>query len=67
MLSVGLILSVFVASSYGLIACTPNICDGIDKGVLNCEGDKIEGGGFCGCTDTCAGVSRVEIKWLRYF
>ncbi|XP_046551911.1 uncharacterized protein LOC124261618 [Haliotis rubra] len=51
-------LAAFLAAvvTAGAIVCTPDMCDGVEKTPLTCPGSVIEGGGFCGCTDTCAKV-----------
>ena len=56
MLPTGLVLTLLVAGSYAIV-CTPEICENIEQEELNCEGNVLAGGGFCGCTDVCAGVS----------
>ncbi|XP_071105012.1 uncharacterized protein [Haliotis cracherodii] len=40
----------------GAYVCTPDMCVGIEKASLTCPGSVIKGGGFCGCTDSCAKV-----------
>lgn len=50
------ILSVLVAGSWAIV-CTPEMCAGVEQEKLNCQGEVIKGGGFCGCSDVCAGVS----------
>ncbi|XP_067655754.1 thyroglobulin-like [Haliotis asinina] len=54
MISVAVFLAAFV--TVGAIVCTPDMCDGVEKTPLTCPGSVIEGGGFCGCTDSCAKV-----------
>ncbi|XP_067655753.1 uncharacterized protein [Haliotis asinina] len=51
-------IAVFLSAAVtvGAIVCTPDICDGVEKTPLTCPGSVIEGGGFCGCTDSCAKV-----------
>ena len=56
MLKSALLVSLLVAGSYAIV-CTPEICENVEQEELNCQGDVIGGGGFCGCTDVCAGVS----------
>ncbi|KAK3746541.1 hypothetical protein RRG08_007599 [Elysia crispata] len=38
------------------IVCTKQLCDGVQQPPLNCAGNIIKNGGFCGCTDVCAKV-----------
>lgn len=40
----------------GAYVCTPDMCVGVEQANLTCPGSVIKGGGFCGCTDTCAKV-----------
>ena len=43
------------------IVCIPQLCANAVQEPLNCPGSIVEKGGFCGCTDVCAKVSRVFV------
>ena len=64
MLTVVFSLALVAASQ--AIVCTPELCRGVQQKELNCQGELIKNGGFCGCTDICAGVSREPANdWLK--
>lgn len=50
-----------------LMVCPPDVCDNVQKTPLNCAGGIIKGGGFCGCTDTCALVEHDACKPTNIF
>ncbi|XP_067930819.1 uncharacterized protein [Watersipora subatra] len=55
MLTQSLLVLLFAAGSHAIV-CTPMLCENVEQPELNCQGEVIKGGGFCGCTDVCAGV-----------
>lgn len=38
------------------LVCTPQLCEMVKNTPLQCKGSIVKGGGFCGCTDSCAKV-----------
>merc|ERR1712244_13334 len=57
-----LLLATVAIASASAIVCTPDMCNGVTQEVLNCKGNVIKNGGFCGCTDVCARVENEPCK-----